>query len=316
MLSASTPAKLLLFGEWAVTKDGPAVATTINKRFLASYNPLDFNQARDKPYLNLKNKLDNFRWHGQIVPLSHFFYTATQCLQAMDYQHLLPGEIFYHCEWQIQEGLGSSSACFLSTFLLAAHNLKKNLSRDQLFSQISQLYKQHIHSKASGVDIAVQISGKSICFHQGQIQKLALAFPPNLLVVHTGLKQSTNQALDTIKPSPKLLQQIASSTRDFLQNRNWQQAMDEHHQALCELGVVPRTIYKTLQFWKKQDLITAAKTTGAGGGDALLLLANPEKIHTLKSQIRALEWWLQEAPFEAPGAVLHEINKHESRSFT
>lgn len=316
MLSASTPAKLVLFGEWAVTKGFPAIATTLNKRFSATFNPVDFNKANEKPYLNLKAGLDNFYWFGQIVPISHFFYTVTQCLESLDYQHLLPGEIFYNCEWDIAEGLGSSGASFLSTFLLAAHHIKKDISKNELFEKVFTNYSNTIHDKASGLDIAAQINGNSIYFNKGNIQSIKIEFPKNLLVIHTGQKLDTNLMLDSIYPPKMFCDKISASVDDFLATRNWEKAIQEHHKHLHTLGVVPDIINNTLKLWKKNNWIHAAKTTGAGGGDALLVLANEDKINSLHASIKELGWWIQEAAFEAPGAILHEISKHESRSFT
>src|SRR5262249_31907507 len=121
-------------------------------------------------------------------------------------------------------------------------------------------------------------------------------WPDNLFVVHTQKKLCTQNALSQISLKSTALKKISRSTELFLEHENWQQSILEHAQSLEELGVVPSFVKEAQKEWQRQNLVLASKTTGAGGGDALLLLINPDKKEILSADLKKRGWYF--SPYE------------------
>jgi len=122
-----------------------------------------------------------------------------------------------------------------------------------------------------------------------------------VMLVHTGAKISTASALSSLSPKEVWVRRLSDSAEGFLKDQNWTDAMNEHDQLLRELGVVPKECQELLQYWKQKKWIEAGKTTGAGGGDALLLYVVPEALRALQEDVEKRGFWFQRATWESEG---------------
>ncbi|MBS1985224.1 MAG: hypothetical protein JST16_13725, partial [Bdellovibrionales bacterium] len=89
-------------------------------------------------------------------------------------------------------------------------------------------------------------------------------------------------------------------------NHDWIDTMDEHAELLQKLGVVPEAIASARQNWINKSWVHALKTTGAGGGDALLVWIEPEFERELSADIQSRGWWLSPHAIGAPAGSVHE----------
>jgi phosphomevalonate kinase len=311
----SVPAKLILFGEWAVLEGAPAVATTLEKRLR-----LDFERRSSASGVELcsldstTENSDSFRWNSSQAHVPLYFALAAETLRSLD---LVPEQASYLArwtrEWKLEEGLGSSSAVVL-TSLLAARlwrgeawpETKSELDRFCLAARESLRALQG--GVGSGLDLSAQLVGQSLVFDTATgARSLELAQARELVVVHTGQKMKTASALAQQERKPQALQKIHDSTNRFLKNQNWLEAIETHFEALSDLGVVPDFVSQARHDWKARGLIETLKTTGAGGGDALLVWVKSEALDAFKNEIHARRWWISNAKWNAQGARLDDL---------
>jgi hypothetical protein len=103
------------------------------------------------------------------------------------------------------------------------------------------------------------------------------------------------------------MQKIGDSSARFLSTRDWPEAIQSHYEALKELGVVPDFVESARQEWIASGLIETLKTTGAGGGDALLAWIRPGALPRLTQEIEARQWWISSANWNAEGARIDDL---------
>jgi mevalonate kinase len=125
--------------------------------------------------------------------------------------------------------------------------------------------------------------------------------PREIVVLHTGRKMDTAAALNDRRPEESDMKLLGESCRRFLGERDWIRAMDEHARVLERSGVVPAFVSETSRAWKAAGLVRALKTTGAGGGDALLAWSPVDKHATLRAEAERLGWWLSPLAWNAEG---------------
>ncbi len=281
---ASAPAKLILFGEWSVLEpDGWGIATALKPRFHVEFNA---DQSGSCKFISKSDPEVS----------EDFFLNANKILKNLGFS--ASGTFTFNRGWQLNEGLGSSSALSLCLSLVQLkHQVPPN---DELWQQGLSVLRA-LQGKASGLDLGVQIYGKSVCLHKNKIQPIALEFPEELCLIHTGKKISTTETIKNKSPDPEILKRLGSSAALFLENRNWQKTIDEHYEALCDLGVVPDFVKEAREFWTRKFWITNLKTTGAGGGDGLLCWVNPSQRKSLEEDIRSRNWWISPYDWNSAG---------------
>jgi mevalonate kinase len=145
------------------------------------------------------------------------------------------------------------------------------------------------------------VVGSSTSAHSSQLVK-----PKEVLLIHTGKKQSTANELATRIPELSLLQELSNSAERFVQSRKWIEEMTEHHRLLESLGVVPAWLSDLKTNWEKRFGIRALKTTGSGGGDALLVWCDVDSQPAFRNELATLGFWEQLASWNAEGLTLEK----------
>jgi len=286
----------MLFGEWAVLKGTPAVMTTLNVPMTCKLEATnDSIHSFDNGETNTSSEDSFFHWN------SKFIQKFTETLGIDPKQNF---KFSWKRDWKLNEGLGSSSASFLTAFFCCLDFLKSEsvVKSEELWKKIFSIFQSI--SSGSGADLAAQFWGKSIVFQDGASQGVNLDPPKELLLIHTGQKACTQSLIQEIKDSEIPSAEIAKATLEFLDTRDWVKAMDLHFEAINKMGLIPEEALQFRNRLKKLNLIESLKTTGAGGGDALLCLINPSKKEAFEREVYQSGYWINSATFEAQGASI------------
>jgi len=300
----SAPGKIVLLGEWSVLKGAPALATSINARLKISTRAIDDEETPTVQSLGEKQawspgheKIEGyFAYYSKII--NEIIRRNNKAADFWQRQHI---EITR--DWKEVEGYGSSSALLAGLYLLQQNFLEQEGSFDEALKIL-----QHLNSgQGSGIDLATQFAGGSILFQEKNYKAINLEKElSQILIVHTGQKRRSAQWLKKFSPNKDFCKTLAKSVEKFLLNRNWQKAVSEHHQALCQAGLVPDFIQEVAQEWQKKKYIYGLKSTGAGGGDALLVLPVKDKLPELKRDLSNRKWWIK--PYKFGGEALKKEN--------
>jgi len=300
LATLSCPAKVILFGEWAVLHGHACVGTSLKRRMRISLEK-NSNQAESGIQISSGNEQCFLDEKNTVTP--DFFKFASDVIRILNSKQdesLFNGhKIKFDCGWNIHEGLGSSSAVAL--LLCAAHDFikyKKVLPPDEIYSHYVATLKSAQKGLGSGFDLMIQLFGNSIKKEYNKVSSHLLQFPPELRLVHTGLKMKTQTQLSNSRFHEKsFIECIAKSSENFLSSANWDTAIAEHHKALSAQGLVPTEILQAFEHWRSKNWVNTLKTTGAGGGDALMVLINPQHENKWKEDLAKKTWYVQEADF-------------------
>lgn len=299
-LHVSVPAKILLFGEWGVTAGGPAVCTALDRRLGLKVRRRGGKGLR---FISAEGQTDT---DGPGQTVDGFFGLAARLVGALaekDAKAWEGQELTFERPWRLEDGLGSSSAITVA-LLGASYALRGEETPDEaeLWKQGRALLRRFQSARASGADLAAQIFGGTVVLANETIAPVALKFPQELLVVHTGRKADTASELAKREGLPAdFTQRIGDSVRGFLKDLQWERTIAEHADLLQGLGVVPDFVQEAAREWKKKGWIRTLKTTGAGGGDALLVWTVPDFRSTLEADLSARGWCRGHHRMGSPG---------------
>lgn len=307
LLDVSAPAKLILFGEWAVLEGAPGIGIALSPRFRVSVSDPDETLMGGLEILTGARSFKPKSFDEN--PPDSYFLPVWRAFKALaprqELSRIYQGRrIELSCQWRAEEGLGSSSA--LCTTLLASHMRLNHQTPEfrgaDFFEQAKALHRTALDSHGSGLDVAIQCWGGTVILEQGIVTELVLGVPENFVIIHTGKKISTSETIAKgAGPKGPQLRQIEDSTRRFLKSLDFLQAMNEHLEAQLSASLMPADIQLELNKLKKDGLILAFKTSGAGGGDAILALAQMERLEELKSKVSHLKWWISDAVYSTRG---------------
>jgi mevalonate kinase len=291
-LVASAPAKVMLFGEWAVLDGGPCLLSSLNARFTARL------EAAPGRGLTLDAGAEGTHAPGE--PLPPFFELARSLLERLAPRAPASCELFQPGrrlsltrDWPVSEGIGSSSALVACLLGLALSSKELALpALDELWPLGRELIRHIQGGRGSGADLAAQLWGGPVLLENARPRAITLEMPPELVLVHTGHKTSTTKALATTALDAGALREISEATSQFLRDRDWPAAIDRHFQALWQLGVVPENVAQLRSEGLASGLIGGLKTTGAGGGDALLLWSAPERRPELLAALAERDYYV------------------------
>jgi mevalonate kinase len=305
-LRAQAPAKLILFGEWAVLHGAPAIAVSLKSFFSATKSSLP------EPGIRLKHRREiiEIGEESSLQMLPPFWQLAAQILEELEapkswreaWQNT---ELETACQWKLSEGLGTSSALFLCLALLNKRELAEK-TPTQIWSSLYPLFRRSFNG--SGLDLAAQIFGAPLCFRAGELEEVKMERPAELWVLHTGQKVSSSQWIRERNPSDSFMKTLRASVEDFLKGRDWPKAIEEHRRALEAFGVMNEESLAFFHEGKRAGFLETLKSTGAGGGDALLVWVPSAKTEEFQAAVAQRNWWI--SPYEwatAPTWTIEEL---------
>lgn len=284
------PAKLILFGEWGVLKGYPALGVALEKFFECRL------EESSKEGLQIESPEYIFHWIKKEEKAPDFLINTQEALNHIfqkPLHKLNKKKLILKRNWKLSEGLGSSSALFLALLSLDQKLFKNktHFSKNDLYSFQQQLI--HFQKGGSGFDLLIQACGGFLKTTLNEIDREKIELPKELLLIHTGHKMKTNEALKNREPNERILSEIGKSTENFFKHQNWEVCIHEHYELLKMLDVVPDFVSSLKDEWSEKGWITCLKTTGAGGGDTLMLWTKTKYQETLLKDIKQKGYWIE-----------------------
>lgn len=275
---ASAFGKLILFGEHFTVYGLPGIATKIPLDVTVQITPHETTVFDVKPF------------DAVIMKENEPKHILCQVYDALFPEGTPPAQITITGDCIPQAGLGYSAACCralveeMNNFLDAKWSVEEKEKRILAGERVT-------HGTPSGIDNACALYDNIILFQkEKEIQELSHHLKLHLVIVDTGLRHNTKQAVDYVQQ----LAQTNSSAFAYILNaakrviEQGMQAiqdndietigdlMNENHDLLKAIGVSCAEIEQAIKHLHELDIL-GAKLTGAGmGGCVIGLCENKE----------------------------------------
>jgi len=303
-VTASAPAKTILFGEHFVVYDEPAIVLAIDKRAYVTVAP-----RKDKRIYVLSKDLgisgyfedDHFLGGESEENVRTILEPIKIAAKSVFNQHLEKAEgisIEINSSIPVAAGLGSSAAVAAATALAVGKLLNIKLTQENVF-QIAYDAEKMIHGTPSGIDPAIATYGGVILYQKNKgFTRLEVDANIPLVIGNTGIERTTGNLVaevrrmyksypDIVKPIIKSGGEIAHKAVKALKNGDLillGELMNINHALLCAVGVSNESLER-LVFVARKTGALGAKLTGAGGGGCMIALAEPKNLNRVKKAI-------------------------------
>jgi len=303
-VTASAPAKVILFGEHFVVYGEPAVVLAIDKRAYA------LARLRKDERIYIKSvELDvSGTFTGERFKAERGGSKARLKLDPVKNAVQLVLEIAerkagvnvrINSNIPVSAGLGSSAAVATSTILAVSKVLGIELSRDQIFRMAFES-ERLVHGTPSGIDPAISTYGGTLQFQKGKdVTSLDMQTNIPLVIGNTRVERSTGDLVATVRRvkehypiiSNLIIRsggKIALDAVEALKKADLQtvgELMNINHALLYALGVSHEALERLVYAARKGGAL-GAKLTGGGGGGCMIAIARQNK---LKRVAKAIE---------------------------
>jgi mevalonate kinase len=304
IVTASAPAKVILFGEHFVVYNEPAIVIAIDRRAYASaelrkdqcicISSKNLETTRYFSKAQLKGEKNNKKEHSRLEPIR----IAVQ--KVLDLSEIETGvNINVNSSIPIAAGLGSSAAVTVATTAALGELLNLKLSQKTIF-QITFEAESFVHGTPSGIDPTISIHGGIILYYKDKGFS-PLNFKNNLQLVigDSGVKRSTGEMVAAMRKLKtrynsiinliiKSGGNIASRAIEALKKEDFKtvgELMNINHSLLSAVGVSNKILDKLVYAARKAGAY-GAKLTGAGGGGCIIALAPSHKLKEVVDSIR------------------------------
>jgi mevalonate kinase len=284
-VTATAPAKIILFGEHAVVYGRPAIAAPVHQlRARAIISPAPFHKAGEvqiqAPDVGLQAFLAD-------LDENHPLAMAVRLTAAVvGVPHLPACSIRITSTIPIASGLGSGAAVSVavirafSAFL--GHPLPDS-ETSRLAFEIDKLY----HGTPSGIDNTTITFGLPVFFQRDQaIELLRLPCPFTILIADTGIPSPTAVAVNDLRkawiadplPYERIFDSIAAivlTARDLLEKGKPEELgplMNDNHRHLSALGVSSPELERLVDASLTAGALGAKLSGGGQGGNMIVLV--------------------------------------------
>lgn len=294
-VTASAPAKIILFGEHFVVYGEPAIVLAIDKRVHAS---ADIRKDK-RIYVNSVDLGTSGFFEGEKFYEECGGQTARRTLNPLKVaiQKVLERSkksvgvsVKVRSAIPVAAGLGSSAAVAAAVATAVGRLLDLELSKEEIF-HISYEAERFVHGTPSGIDPTISTYGGVLLYRKdkGFIQVKVKGEIP-LVIGDTRVKRSTGDLVATvhkrnkqypsiIKPLLKIGGKIALRAVKALETGDLYalgELMNINHGLLCAVGVSDVSLERLVYAARGADAL-GAKLTGAGGGGCMIALTKPNK---------------------------------------
>jgi mevalonate kinase len=308
--NASAPAKVILFGEHFVVYGSPAILAAINRRISVDARTIihdedkivirsDIGVAGEYWYNGEFNALEGGKKSKAVLdPL----YCAIRQVLLTRNKMNIGIEVVISSRVPPGIGLGSSAASCVATVAAVDSLFQKNPSRQKI-CELAIESERLIHRRTSGADCYVSTFGglmqyysKSKSFKNTEAKGTLF-----LVVASTGIKHSTSDLVAGVKrfkdTNKTLFENLAKQASDIClqawtaigsgKSDKIGELMNENQIILRQIGVSHHKVDDIIEICGKAGAI-GAKLTGAGGGGAVIALAESKQESTkIASHVKA-----------------------------
>lgn len=290
---ASSPAKVILFGEHFVVYGVKAILCAINKRITVTAETIKENKIYIKS--NIGNlELEPNKDISEInSPLKPFYYLANKLLQNQK----TGIKIDVESEIPLGVGLGSSSACCVAG-AAAISRLFNKTSKEEILELAIEAEKT-IFENTSGADCTVCTYG-GIMEYDKKNGFTKIESEPNfhLVIANSNIEHSTKMVVEGVKQfkendenrfsilcdkESKLIEDVL----DLLKKNNTVELgnkIRENQEYLETIGISNEKLRKMIQIGQNKSF--GAKITGAGGGGCIIALTDESNLEQTLNQFK------------------------------
>ena len=286
--SATSPGKIILFGEHAVVYGEPAIATPV---FSSQANAIVTAHIQGKPgeiwieapNISLSAPIDQ-------LEINHPLRAAIQVVIGdKELNQVPPCNIQITSEIPPSSGLGSSAAISISLIRAFSAFLGTRLSDEEVSDFAYEIEKIH-HGTPSGIDNTVISHQKPVYYRKGKpFEFLEIGEEFSVLIVYSGKPGNTKEAVEGVRErwqeEPDRYNQIFSrigeitnAAKVIIETGNPDHLgplMNENHELLQELGVSSPGLDELVLAALEAGAL-GAKLSGGGLGGHIIALAKSD----------------------------------------
>jgi mevalonate kinase len=304
-VTASAPAKVILFGEHFVVYGEPAIVLAIDRR---AYAKVDH---RNDKLLHLHSV--NMRLAGYFEDETFRIETGSEREAKMKFEPIRAAvqrvmqkhgenvglDIEINSTVPVAAGLGSSAAVVTATLAGVAALLNMKVSKEEIF-KIAYDAEKIVHGTPSGVDPAVSTFGGALLFQRDTgFKPIEVNTEIPLVIGDTGVKRSTRVQVEKVRETkdkyPQVVEPMMQAARetvmralDAMKENDLEtlgDLMNINHALLYGIGVSDESLEWLVNAARKSGAL-GAKLTGAGGGGCMVALARNEKLQQVLEGIQ------------------------------
>ena len=303
-VTASAPAKVILFGEHFVVYGEPAIVLAIDKR---AYAKAELREDKllhvHSVNLNLSGYFDGEAFRVEQGDEKRAKFKLEPIKVAVEKVLEFRGEkvgldIEVNSTVPVAAGLGSSAAVASAVAAAVGGLLNVKMSKEDVF-RISYEAEKVVHGTPSGIDPAISTFGGALLFQMDTGFKPLETKDVHLIVGDTGVERSTGVQVAKVRSVkeryPRVVESMMRTARevvlraiDALKERDLETVgdlMNINHALLCGLGVSDESLEWLINAARKAGAL-GAKLTGAGGGGCMIALAENERLEQVLKAVQ------------------------------
>jgi len=289
--SATSPGKIILFGEHAVVYGEPAIAVPV---FSTQAKAIVSARVHGKPGeiwieapdISLSAPLDQ-------LDINHHLRAAIEIvIDDKDLDQVPSCKIQITSEMPPSSGLGSSAAISISLIRAFSAFLGKRLNDEKVSDLAYELEKIH-HGTPSGIDNTVISHQKPVYYRKGKpFDFLEIGEEFSILIVYSGIPGHTREAVEGVRDRWQnepdrynrifsRIGEITQAAKGIIETGNPDQLgpmMNENHELLQEIGVSSPELDHLVSAASEAGAL-GAKLSGGGLGGHIIALVKSDADH-------------------------------------
>ena len=290
---ASSPAKVILFGEHFVVYGVKAILCAVDKRITVTVETIRENKISIKSNIGNLESEPNREISEINSPLKPFYYLANKLIKNQN----TGIQIDIESEIPLGVGLGSSSACCVAG-AAAISRLFKKTSKEEILELAIEAEKT-IFENTSGADCTVCTYG-GIMEYDKKNGYRKIESKPNfhLVIANSNIEHSTKSVVESVNQFKQKDEEVFSTLCDkesklvqdvleLLKENNiieLGKKISENQEYLETIGVSNNKLRNMIQTGQRKSF--GAKITGAGGGGCIFALTDESNLEETMSQFK------------------------------
>ena len=290
---ASSPAKVILFGEHFVVYGVKAILCAVDKRITVTAETIRENKISIKSNIGNLESEPNREISKINSPLKPFYYLANKLIKNQN----TGIQIDIESEIPLGVGLGSSSACCVAG-AAAISRLFKKTSKEEILELAIEAEKT-IFENTSGADCTVCTYG-GIMEYDKKNGYRKIESKPNfhLVIANSNIEHSTKSVVESVNQFKQKDEDVFSTLCDkesklvqdvleLLKENNiieLGKKISENQEYLETIGVSNNKLRNMIQTGQRKSF--GAKITGAGGGGCIFALTDESNLEETMSQFK------------------------------
>ena len=296
-IAASSPGKVILFGEHAVVYGFPAIAIPVFNVKSNVYISPDPKGKPDQIFIDAPD----IDLHCYLNELPEDNPTRSLILEIKSHLGIKSFPAFkvrIKSKIPIAAGLGSGASISISTIRAITGFLGVKIDNEDV-SKIAYEIEKIYHGTPSGIDNTVITYQKPIYFVKGKpFQFIKIKKMLTLIIADSGIKSLTSEVVNELRERYEenknsiqgqfiTIGKITEEARRCLSNGNLEKLgdlMNQNHKILASLGVSNSTLDRLVDTALSSGAL-GAKLSGAGKGGNMIALVEEKKAQSIASDL-------------------------------